>query len=490
MLLRESLIPKGIHYLEWLSGAASYEGPQQDAAQHCLQLIENAAGGAWESAWGFVADKRMQGLSPAVCPICFKAPKRLVHGRHPDCWLWQTPSNAYPFPKVAKGSSLHYCPICFDARQFTHAKLALHLVQEHSVDDCMAAGMCYALLLRIEPRMYGLQHAFVCAHQPGLGFASPEAVQAQEEAARVSALSGRSCAQPLSWALAIQEANPHRAFLVAGGGTSKFQPMLEPGSLPYYIRLSGDTIRYVYGNSCFAKQYAPAMDIASTLRFHHLLAECSASAQVCELQVCTEALAVVVKFDGAAEFKDFRELARTQQLTVEHLKEAVRIVGDMAAKFLTYMPFCFDPRYWLAVGPHAQPSTTVHFTEARSCTASLHVRVQIAPIFKYLEGHELKIRQESDYGCAMLVLRCCTEWLDPSVIKDADNTSMLQRRMFNMEHLEVCAARRADLFGETSVLGQMMANCVAGKKDRVNPPKLVATLLEAFTQLVPVNLPA
>ena len=36
----------------------------------------------------------------------------------------------------------------------------------------------------------------------------------------------------------------------------------------------------------------------------------------------------------------------------------------------------------------------------------------------------------------------------------------------------------------------MMANCVAGKKDRVTPPKLVATLLEAFTQLVQVNLPA
>jgi hypothetical protein len=120
----------------------------------------------------------------------------------------------------------------------------------------------------------------------------------------------------MPWQALIREVNPHRAFLVAGGNTARFEPMLENGRLPYYADSLGDSFRHVYSNECFTLQYSPAMDITNTLRFHSLLANCSGCGHVSGLQACPEALGVVVRFKGAAASTDFRELARTKQLTV------------------------------------------------------------------------------------------------------------------------------------------------------------------------------
>jgi hypothetical protein len=159
----------------------------------------------------------------------------------------------------------------------------------------------------------------------------------------------------------------------------------------------------------------------------------------------------------------------------------------MEARFMVYMPFCFDPRYWRAAAPDEGPGPRVYFSEARSCTTNSATRLHVAPVFKYHEGNELKVRQEHEYGLPMLVLRCCTEWLDPNAVKDADNATLLQRRMFNVEHMELCAAKCPGLFAAETTLGVMAAACFAKTSTRASAQQFAAALLEAFAGMARGN---
>ena len=271
-------------------------------------------------AWAKGVKQERASTHNLKCPLCCKSMTVWRKTRHPKCCLSTKLKDMYAFPSAGKGSGL-VCPICFMDAVFKLEGLLKHILSAHTVEDCRSCNLAYFILQRVTAGVLERQAPYL---NPNRAILQGPIVQDVVVSARSSAPSSLAAQQVETrpcWRDLILDAQPHVAVLQVCASNSRINPAAAyPRDILDYAVFGAHSTQHVYLNEFWTQALVPAGNIVDTLKIHTRLGELAGFAQVCGLQVSTNAVAVVTDFAQGSQDQSFAALAERNELSSTHLR--------------------------------------------------------------------------------------------------------------------------------------------------------------------------